>query len=125
MNPASLTRSGEPRLAIFGSKTSLHQPITFAAFDTQLTIMTNIDNPKLLSVFYRGDELQQPVSTVALPVLSTYRCTRSSQTFGRGAEKSATAGTVQIKSRYFFKSMRRKIGSIGQTGSQTKSPSRY
>jgi hypothetical protein len=63
------TRSGEPRLAIFGSKTSLHQPITFAAFDTQLTIMTNIDNPKLLSVFYRGDELQQPVSTVALPVL--------------------------------------------------------
>lgn len=63
------TRSGEPRLAIFGNKTSLYQPITFAAFDTQLTISTNRTNPNLLSIFYRGSEMQEPVSTLARPMV--------------------------------------------------------
>ena len=63
------TRTGEPRLAIFGSNTSLHQPLTFAAFDTQLTISTNVSNPSLLSIFYRGSDFQEPVSTLARPVL--------------------------------------------------------
>jgi len=63
------TRSGEPRVAIFGPKTSLRIPMTFAAFDTQLTISTNNTNPSLLSIFYRGNELQEPVSTLARPVL--------------------------------------------------------
>lgn len=63
------TRTGEPRLAIFGNKTSLYQPITFTAFDTQLTISTNRTNPNLLSIFYRGSDYQEPVTTLARPML--------------------------------------------------------
>jgi hypothetical protein len=57
------TRTGEPRLAVFGARTGLNGPLTFAAFDTQLTITTNSQNPGVLSIFYRGDELPAPVST--------------------------------------------------------------
>jgi len=60
------------------------------------------------------------LAAVAWPVLSTYRCTRSSQTFGEGAEKSVTADTVQIKSMYFSKTMPREPCSIREIGSQTK-----
>jgi len=58
---------GEPRLAVFGSRTALRQPLTFSAFDTSLTIATSPENPSLLSIFYRGDELPAPVSTRSRP----------------------------------------------------------
>ena len=61
------TRTLEPRLAVFGNRTSLKQPLTFSAFDTALTISTAADNPQLLSIFYRGDELQVPISTKSRP----------------------------------------------------------
>ncbi len=61
------TRSAEPRLAIFGNRTSIRQPMTFAAFDTQLTITTDAERPSLLSVFYRGDDVQEPVKTASRP----------------------------------------------------------
>jgi hypothetical protein len=61
------TRSLEPRLAVFGSRTSLRQPLTFSAFDTSLTIATSPENPSLLSIFYRGDELPAPVSARSRP----------------------------------------------------------
>jgi len=61
------TRSGEPRLAVFGGRTAINQPITFAAFDTELTITTDAEKPNQLSVFYRGSELQQPVKTASRP----------------------------------------------------------
>jgi hypothetical protein len=61
------TRTMEPRLAVFGSRTSLKQPLTFTAFDSSLSITTNVENPGLLSIFYRGDELQVPVSTRSRP----------------------------------------------------------
>jgi hypothetical protein len=57
------TRTLEPRLAVFGSRTSLRQPLTFMAFDQTLSIATDSANPSLLSIFYRGDELPAPVST--------------------------------------------------------------
>jgi hypothetical protein len=60
-------RIGEPRLAVFGNRTSLNQPVTFSAFDTQLTIATSPERPNLLSIFYRGDELQEPVKTLSRP----------------------------------------------------------
>jgi hypothetical protein len=63
------TRTGEPRLAIFGPKTSLRLPVMFAAFDTQLTITTNTSNPNLLSIFYRGAELQEPITAIARPAI--------------------------------------------------------
>jgi hypothetical protein len=61
------TRTGEPRLAIFGGRTAINQPMTFAAFDTELTIMTDAEKPNQLSVFYRGSDLQQPVKTASRP----------------------------------------------------------
>ena len=61
------TRSGEPRLAVFGSRTSINQPMTFAAFDTQLTITTDAERPNQLSVFYRGDDVQEPVKVASRP----------------------------------------------------------
>ena len=65
------TRAGEPRLAVFGSKTALRQPMAFSAFDTQLTIMTDAQRPNLLSIFYRGDELPQPVKVLSQPNVPT------------------------------------------------------
>jgi hypothetical protein len=61
------SRTGEPRLAVFGPRTALRQPLTFSAFDTSLTIATSPDSPSLLSIFYRGDELPVPVSTKSRP----------------------------------------------------------
>lgn len=61
------TRTGEPRLAIFGGRTAINQPMTFAAFDTELTIMTDAEKPNQLSVFYRGSDLQEPVKTASRP----------------------------------------------------------
>ncbi|MDB5324119.1 MAG: flgI [Phycisphaerales bacterium] len=61
------TRTGEPRLAVFGGRTAINQPITFAAFDTELTITTDAEKPSQLSVFYRGSELSQPVKTASRP----------------------------------------------------------
>jgi hypothetical protein len=60
-------RIGEPRLAVFGNRTSLNQPVTFTAFDTQLTIATNPERPHLLSIYYRGEELQEPIKTLSRP----------------------------------------------------------
>jgi hypothetical protein len=61
------TRVGEPRIVVFGSKTQLKLPMTFSAFDTQLTIATHPTRPGLLSIFYRGEELQEPVTALASP----------------------------------------------------------
>jgi hypothetical protein len=61
------TRTLEPRLAVFGSRTSLKQPLTFMAFDQTLSITTSVENPALLSIFYRGEEMQIPVSTKSRP----------------------------------------------------------
>jgi hypothetical protein len=60
-------RTGEPRLAVFGRRTSLNQPVTFSAFDTQLTIATDARRPELLSIYYRGDDVPQPIQTLSQP----------------------------------------------------------
>jgi hypothetical protein len=56
---------GEPRIAFFGSKTQLAAPVVFTAFDTQLSITSHPSKSKVLTIFYRGDEVQQPVSTLS------------------------------------------------------------
>jgi hypothetical protein len=61
------TRTGEPRLAVFGSKTAINQPVIFSAFDTQLTITTDAERPTQLSVFYRGDDVVEPVKVASRP----------------------------------------------------------
>jgi hypothetical protein len=44
--------------------------VTFAAFDTTLTITNDVQRPNLLSVFYRGDQTQQPVKTLSRPYVA-------------------------------------------------------
>lgn len=61
-------RVGQPRIAFFGSKIPISKDITFAAFDTELTIATNPQKTNLLSVFYRGDEYHAPVVTQSRPI---------------------------------------------------------
>jgi hypothetical protein len=62
-------RTGMPRLAIFGNRTSVNFPLTFSAFDHQLTIASDPNRRNVLSIFYRGDELQQPVKTFSGPTV--------------------------------------------------------
>lgn len=54
------TRTGEPRLAIIGSRLSLVMPITFSAMDHRFTITSN-DDDRTLTVFYRPSS-GEPVS---------------------------------------------------------------
>jgi len=61
------TRSGEPHLAIFGMRTAVKQPLTFAAFDTELTIATDAEKPRQLSIFYRGADVREPVKEASGP----------------------------------------------------------
>lgn len=61
-------RVGSPRIAFFGSKIPINKDLTFAAFDTELTIASNPQKANQLSIFYRGDEYQAPVVTQSRPI---------------------------------------------------------
>jgi hypothetical protein len=63
------SRTGRPRLAIFGNRPMCNLPMTFSAFDHQLTIASDPRHKNVLSIFYRGPELQQPVSTASGPTV--------------------------------------------------------
>jgi Flagellar P-ring protein/HEAT repeats len=63
------TRTGKPRLAIFGNRPTCNLPMTFSAFDHQLTISSDPNRRNVLSIFYRGPELQQPVNTASGPTI--------------------------------------------------------
>jgi hypothetical protein len=63
------TRVGEPRIAVFGSRSQIKLPITFSAFDTRLTITQDAKKPQLLSVFYRGEEVQEPIAALSRPLV--------------------------------------------------------
>ena len=55
------TRTMQPRIAFFGTRQAIKTPVTFTAFDTALSIASTPDQPQMLTIFYRGDELPQPV----------------------------------------------------------------
>ncbi len=63
------TRQGTPRLAIFGTETSLTLPIMYAAMTDRFSISSNPDNAAV-TIFYRGSELQKPVKIISGPQLS-------------------------------------------------------
>ncbi len=64
-------RSGEPRLAVFGRRLSLQLPLTFTAFDHQLSITSNSDQRKLVTIFDRTDVHGGARTTVSPPELVT------------------------------------------------------
>ncbi len=60
------TRSGTPRIAIFGSGTELSLPTTFAAMDSRLTISGNTPDEGA-TIFYRGITSRQPAKVLSDP----------------------------------------------------------
>jgi hypothetical protein len=67
------TRSGIPRIAIIGDRAQIHLPLVFAAMDGRLTISSEAQNPKYLTIYYRPTGGATPDARVAPPskVLST------------------------------------------------------
>ena len=59
------SRTGKPRLAIFGNRPKLSLPLTFTAFDHQLSIASDAEGRNQVSIFYRGPEFQQPITTAS------------------------------------------------------------
>jgi hypothetical protein len=63
------TRVGEPRVAVFGRKVKMNTPVSFAAFDTKLTISTNLQKPRLVTIYYRADYQPKPIQVISDPDL--------------------------------------------------------
>jgi hypothetical protein len=62
------SRSGLPRIAIFGDTAALEMPISFTAFNHTLTIASDQRN-RHVTVFYRGPGSRQPISVLSRPDL--------------------------------------------------------
>lgn len=60
------SRTGTPRVALIGTKMKISTPILFTAMGNRLSISSG-ENNSLLDIFYRGPELQKPVSIVCPP----------------------------------------------------------
>jgi hypothetical protein len=62
------SRQGVPRLAVFGSQTELDLPLVFSTMDSRLTISSEPEG-NTVTIFYRGDELKNPVTVLSTPSL--------------------------------------------------------
>lgn len=60
------TRTGQPRIALIGSKMQVDTPILFTAMENRFSISSD-EQRSLLNVFYRGPELRQAVSVISSP----------------------------------------------------------
>jgi hypothetical protein len=65
------TRIGPPRIAIIGRGAEVKMPIIFTAQREQFSITETRDN-RLLTLFYRGPELQQPVKLLCEPTIEQF-----------------------------------------------------
>src|SRR5439155_20450005 len=54
------SRQGLPRLAVFGDRTAVDLPLTFAALHNHLSLSSVEDDGQVV-IFYRGSELKKPV----------------------------------------------------------------
>ena len=63
------SRQGVPRLAIFGTDTTLTLPVMFTAMDNRFSISSNPGNTDV-TIFYAGSELEKPVQVTSGPQLS-------------------------------------------------------
>jgi hypothetical protein len=63
-----VSRTGTPRIAVIGNRPHMDLPAIFSAMDHHLTIASERDRP-LLNVFYRDEELPEPVSFLSSPDL--------------------------------------------------------
>jgi hypothetical protein len=60
------SRSGVPRLAIFGNKPAMELPATFSALQDRLTI-TSAENERTVKIFYRDPTVNRPVPILSNP----------------------------------------------------------
>jgi hypothetical protein len=58
--------SGLPRIAIIGNRPRVNMPVLFMAMDNRFSVSSD-DKRGLLSLYYRGPELQQPISVLSAP----------------------------------------------------------
>lgn len=63
------TRSGVPRVAIFGSVPELAAPVTFSALDNHLMISSGAIG-RDVTIFYRNAQLRQPIQMTSPPDLA-------------------------------------------------------
>ena len=61
------TRQGVPRIAVIGNRTSVQVPLTYTAMNQRLSITSASTDRSLLNVFYRGAELNKPVTVLSNP----------------------------------------------------------
>jgi hypothetical protein len=60
------SRTGLPRIALFGNRVSVDMPITFTALNTQFQISDDASG-KFVNLFYRGREVGEPVTMASRP----------------------------------------------------------
>jgi hypothetical protein len=60
------SRTGIPRIAVIGNNPKMNLPVMFNAMENRFTISSDPTRP-LLSVFYRGPEIEKPVSFLSSP----------------------------------------------------------
>lgn len=63
------SRTGMPRIAVIGNKPRINMPVLFTAMERRFSISSET-NRDLISVYYRGQELPQPVSFLCSPDLT-------------------------------------------------------
>ncbi len=55
------TREGLPRIALFGTRVAVNQPLVFTALNSEFQISTDPSN-QWLNLFYRGQDIGQPLN---------------------------------------------------------------
>mgnify|MGYP005838220215 FL=1 len=61
------TRSGIPRIAVFGPELALTMPVVFDAFDYRFTMTTDSVDRNRLRLFYRNDDGRAPITAGSRP----------------------------------------------------------
>jgi flagellar basal body P-ring protein FlgI len=60
------SRSGLPRIALFGNRVSVDMPITFTAMDMQFQLSSD-EKSKYVNLYYRGREIGEPLAVASQP----------------------------------------------------------
>ena len=64
------TRQGPPRIAVIGRSPTVRLPISFLTMSNTFSISTEPDQTDSMSMFYRGFDVRDPVTTVSRPDLA-------------------------------------------------------
>lgn len=60
------SRTGVPRIAVFGARPSVELPVTFVAMDSRFSL-SSLPGEKAVTLFYRGGDVPKPVKVLSNP----------------------------------------------------------